>query len=149
MRPRGDDDSGTYLILGIVNSDDDSFRLLSWVDIRGGGLRDGLQLFDNENLGVFSVSVGASALEHAVAHDSENPEHPEEDADAASKDECEGPALPRSESHEGDVETAEEGASGEFMAVVTFVVVVVVVGTMVGGGVDLRVEGYESWGSHG
>ena len=79
--PRGNDKRS---ILRVISSNGDGFGLLSGIGVGGGGLRDGLQLFDDEDLGVFVVSIRVGAPERPVAHDDENPKHPEKDANATS-----------------------------------------------------------------
>jgi len=61
--------------------------------------------------------------DHAVEDYSHDPNHPQEDPDAASKDERNGPALPRSERYESMVNSPQE----RFLMVTVMMMVVVVV----------------------
>jgi len=52
-----------------------------------------------------------SALEGPDYDNGEDPEHTKENADAASEDESDGPTLPRTESHEREMEPVSERAA--------------------------------------
>ena len=61
-----------------------------------------------------SVLIGlvrGAALDDAVGDDSEDPEHAEENADAAAQDEGDGAALPEPEIHKREVEARDEAST--------------------------------------
>jgi len=65
----------------------------------------GLRLLNEEDLSIF-VLFFAVALNGTIGDNSEDPKHPEEDADTASENKCNGSSLPGTEGREGDVDAS-------------------------------------------
>jgi len=66
-----------------------------------------LDLLNKHDLSVL-VIILVGALESTIRDDGDDPKHPEEDADTASKNERDGPTLPRSKGSQSDVDAPQE-----------------------------------------
>ncbi len=94
-------------------------------------------------MGVLIGLIRGAALDDAVGDDREDPEHAEENADAAAEDEGDGAALPEAKVHEREVEARDEASTvvgAERAGVVRATVVAAVVRTIRVGTIGRRVR---------
>jgi len=117
------------------NHDRDGNFLVNRVSVGGRSRFWGVHnFFDNSDLGVFVLVTTLSS--HSAVHDNgEDPNHPEENTDSATKNERDGSTLPTTEIHEGVVDALNEGSFTELMVVVRVTMVsvyVIVTGLRVG-----------------
>jgi hypothetical protein len=96
---------------------DDSF-LVNRVSVgRRGRCRGVHNFFDDGDLGILML-VTASSSRSAVHENSKDPEHPDENANSATENECDGSTLPMTEIHERVVDAIDEGSFTKVMVVV-------------------------------